>query len=155
MNNKGFSFFELLLVLAILTIIISIVSVNVTNIFTNNNLSIVSKEITTDLNFTQQKAVEESNSWKVQFSDEGYTIFSTANPSDIIIEKNFFDKKVFLGDQEGNHNPTNDFIEFNYDGGLTSESISIIALHNDNNSSIYLLINEVTGKVSLQNTIPE
>lgn len=155
MNEKGFSFFELLLVLAILTVVISLVSVNVTNIFTNNNLNVVSKEITTDLNFTQQKAIEESNRWKVQFNDEGYVVFSTTDQNDIIIEKSFSDKEVYLGDTEGNYNPANDFVEFNYDGGLTQESINFIALHNDNDTNIYLLINEVTGKISLHNTIPE
>ncbi|MFP4456837.1 MAG: Tfp pilus assembly protein FimT/FimU [Clostridia bacterium] len=154
MNNKGFSLFELLLVLAILTIVISMVSVNVTNIFTNNNLTVVAKELSSDLSFAQQKAIEEGNSWKVEFDDKGYSIFSSVNPNNIIIEKSFTDKNVILGDEEGNFNPSNEFIEFTYLGNLTSESLKAFGLHNDD-SSLYIALNEATGKVSLQENIPE
>jgi len=155
MDRRGFSLFELLLVLAILVVVVSIVSVDISNIFTNNNISVVSKEIVTDLNYAQQKAIEEGNNWIVEFNEVGYEVFSSSNPTDVVINKEFSDKKVYFGDHNGDNNPTNSSVEFEPSGGLALNSVEVIGLHNQNDSFIYIVINSSTGRVTIQDVASE
>ena len=154
MISKGYSLFELLIVLAILVIVVSLVSVDISSIFTKNNLTIVSKELSTDLNYAKQKAIEESNNWIIYFNDTSYEIYSELNPAEILVKKDYSDKQVYFGDSGGNYSPVNNVVEFNSNGGLALNSIEIIGMHNKDNESIYIVINSSTGRVTIQNTNP-
>ncbi|QOR35908.1 hypothetical protein IMX26_03565 [Clostridium sp. 'deep sea'] len=155
MRNKGFTFFELLLVLGLIIIVSSIVTINSAWLVSEKNTSVIAKQLQSHLNYIQQKAIAENKTWVIEFihtnEKDEYHIYPDGqqhNPVEIIVITN---KLVFWGNNNGEYLPPNT-IKFNYLGAPLAEKL-VFALCNKDNKQLYLSITPVTGRVKITKTI--
>ena len=154
MNNRGFSYFELLLVLALIIIVSSMVTVSSTWLITEKNTAVVAKQISAHLNYIQQKAIEESRTWVIEFVDTDnrdeyfiYPLGEQSNPRDRVV---ISEKQVFWGDKSGNYLPDMT-IKFNAYGAPVAKNY-VIGLNNQDNE-LYVTIATVTGTTKITDSI--
>lgn len=148
MNKQGFSFFELLLVVGIIVIITSAVKINADNIIRDDNVYALARQLSSDINFVQQKAVEESRTWVIEFSESNqndaysyYPLGEEATPRKTVM---ISDRMVNWGNASGNYMPSST-ITFNASGAPTGEVLTI-GLNNSAGEEMYISVAEVTGR---------
>jgi Tfp pilus assembly protein FimT len=143
------------MVLAIIVIITSLVSVNVSNIFGSTNVNVIANEISVDLYYAQQKAIEESRNYTVDFTENGYSVYPSSDILNPRITKDFSDKNISFGDENGELSPVGESIIYNRHGVPIAGSIMTFAIKNSRNTTLYLVIAPVTGKIDKLNSITE
>ena len=153
MKNNGFTLIELLLVIGLLSVLAGAMNYDVMNVLDRNQVDVVGKQIAMDIRFAQQKAIEESRNWVMDFTDgtslDLYKLYpegeSTKPRSQILISGN----NVWWGDNLDAYKPVN--LVFNPSGGITATA-NIFAISNKEEDQMYIKVDIVTGRVTLQAT---
>lgn len=111
-NNRGFTLVELLVVLSIIALIMSIATINKSQLVLRYRFNTVLREMVNDLRYAQSKAIIDGKSYRIEFtSNKRYTVREEASP----VYKTI--KEVILPPEiEVHYNRSNRLCLFNTDG---------------------------------------
>lgn len=142
------------MVLAIIVIITSIIAPTTTDIFGTSNIIVISREISVDLYYAQQKAIEESSNWIVEFTQSGYLIYPEGEQDEPRVIKDITENNVVFGDVSDEFSPVGEVLIYN-SLGAPSMDLATIAIRNSRGKTLYLIISDVTGKIDIVNSLTE
>ena len=155
MSKKGFTFFELLLVIGLLIIVTSVVTLNSSWLIGEKTTSAIAKQLVSHINYVQQKAIAQSKTWVIEFvntdNKDEYRIYPLGqqqNPTEIVVITN---KLVFWGDNIGENLPPN-VLKFNSLGAPLADNLTF-AVSNKDSKQVYIKITPVTGRVKITKSI--
>lgn len=146
-NRKGYSLIEILVVIALLSIVIVMTTPNI-NYFKNLRESLEIKELKRDILFARNKAIIECKIYEIKFiqNENSYVIHTASNIKSNTIKHKSFEHGIKLNIKNGSKT-----FRFNPNGTITNSDT--IYFYNRNGIQYRLSITPVTCQITIKKDV--